>query len=199
MAIGTNDVIRVAARGHLPLVGDLVNVFHLKIGSGTIDAESVVIDAILDWVETIYTPIMGFMSSSCTVTDINIFNVTQNQPVGSFAWPTLVGGSQGGDILPSTIAGFVRATTGISRNWAKKFVWPMAESANDGQGFVAAAAMTALMDFGAAWIAPFTLPLGVNVHPVVFHAATGTWNTVTEIIVRNVWANMRTRRPGRGS
>ena|SRR3989304_5577122 len=200
MTIGLGDVLRIACRMNHAAIGDFVNVYHYKVSIIGTSTEQDIIDYVLGALDTMYLGLAPWMQDNVNFEDINVFNVTQQSPVGTFPWPVCQYGSGGGgDMLPSQVTAFLRATTGYSRNWAKKFLGPFVESASTGNGVVASGLMTALGVFGGLWIIPVSVPGGAQLDPVVRHAKMAVWRVITDIVVRNVWATFRTRKPGRGS
>jgi len=200
MAVVLNDILRVAARMHHALHGDLVNVYHLRVEDIASMDDSIALDACAEWIETLYTTVVSHMAQAWTFEDINVFDVTQDRPLGSAAWPTLVdGGDEYNDTQPPQVAALVRATTGYSRNWARKFLGGFSEARNTAQGFLDSTLVTALGNFALAWITPLVEAEAYTLQPVVWHKGASLWRPLVEGVVRNVWSTVRTRRTGRGA
>lgn len=194
-----NDILRVAARLNVPVVGDFVNVFHYRQTDIGLPSEATVLADFAEIMEALYSTVVAGISAEAEFVDINVFNITQDRPMGSIAWPTLTAGGAAGDMLPAQAAAFVRATTGFSRNWAKKFIGPCSEGSSTPQGFVAAALVALLEAFAAEWITTAT-PTPTNTYEsVVYHRSADTWRVLTSGIVTNVWATIRRRRVGVGA
>jgi hypothetical protein len=200
MAIQPNDILRVAARLRVTDVGDFVNVFHYRVNNAGGFTDTQVCEELAQQVDDMYQQIKGYVPSYAAAVDINFFNVSQSVPLGSLPWPVLTGGTGGtGDMLPAQACAFVRALTGYSRSWAKKFLGPFVESFCDAHGFVASGGLTALGLFGSDWLSTVTWAAVGEAQPVVFNSKLAQWLPLIEIVVRNVFATMRTRRAGRGS
>jgi hypothetical protein len=183
-----------------PNIGDFVNVYHWRIALMSTSTDENINDAILERMEDLYSPFLGFMSDSLNFSDINIFNVTQDMPIGSFPWPTISSGTGGsGESLPPQVAYFIRGLSGFSRNWAKKFIGPFLETASAGSGVVQAAVMTAGGTFATNWLASLMATGGARLESVVYHASAGLWRELVEAVSTNIWATFRTRRHGRGA
>lgn len=200
MAVNTGDILRVACRMHHATHGDLVNVFHYRSTSAAPVDDSDVLGDMAAYMDTLYKTIDQDMHKDWTFEDVNVFDVTQNRPLGVAAWPTLVaGGDEYNDCQPSQVAALVRGTTGYSRNWARKFIGGLTEARNTSGGFVDSTTMTDLAAFAAAWIAGGLGSGGETFEPVVWHKAASMWRPITEAVIRNVWSTVRTRRTGRGA
>lgn len=193
-----NDVFRVAARLNVPVTGDFVNVFHYKLTGGVDLDDEDVADDLTAIIDMLYSKFYGMISSDAAFVDINIFNVTQDRPLGSYAWPTMVNGARTGDMLPPQVAAFVRGITGYSRNWARKFFGPIGETDNLNEGYIAPASMPLLVTAAAEWVVSTAIVLNTW-YPVVYHARTGQWRELVSALVTNVWATIRRRRAGRGA
>lgn len=194
-----NDILRVAARSSIAGWGDFVNVFHYRyFGAGAYGDVATVTDLALQ-MDTQYTELLGQINSNCLFQDINVYNVTQFRPLGVVPWPILVAGGSGGDPLPGQMAAFVRGLSGYSRNWAKKFIGPLSESANTATGVLSGALLTDLAAFAAEWVFPSLVGFNTIFEPVVYHKQFNIWRPLTSAVVSNLWATMRRRRIGRGS
>lgn len=199
MPTNTNDILRTATRLAVAGVGDFVNVYHHRyIGVGTL-SDAATVALLTAGMDALYDTIDGIISNTCLFQDINVYNATQFRPLGVEPWPTLVAGVAGGDPLPWQMAAFVRGTTGFSRNWAKKFIGPFAESANGPTGFATSGILTDLAAFGVEWLASTVLGFTAALEPVVYHRKFDTWRVLTGIVLSNNWATIRRRRPFRGS
>lgn len=194
-----NDIFRVAARMHQPSIGDFVNVYHFQCTTVVGSADATARDDMALLMDAMYTLIQSAMPDGMTFEDVNIFNVTQNRPLGSEPWPVLTTGGQAADELAAQTAVFLRGLTGFSRNWARKFIGPFTENSNSPGGIVATPLMNALVNFGGQWLSAGTVGMTNIYNPVVRYAVGGVWAPITSIVISNIWATIRRRRIGRGS
>lgn len=199
MTVYQNDVLRVAARFKHPTFGDLVNVYHFRMTgvAGVDDSEA--ISDVATLVDDMHGEMVAYTHSTYAAYDINVFNVTQDRPLGSVAWPTVSGGAAGGEVMPSQVAAYVQGNTGFSRSWARKFLGGMAETYNV-NGRVGSTLLTALTSYAAKWIAavPPSTPY-TTWEAVVYSSKVAQWRKITEAVIRDVWSTIRRRRVGRGS
>lgn len=199
MAVNDLDIIRVATKLVDILGFQVVNVWHFKCDLITPPStDALVMADLAARMELIYTEILTDLHNSLTFLDINFFNVTQDAPMGTLFWPTLTTGGAGGDPMPSQAAAMVRAETGKSRNWARKFFGTFGEGTNTSLGLIVAGAVTHLVNLGAVWITPYAGVVGTYI-PVVWYNKDAEWRSLTRGIVRNVWSTVRRRRAGRGA
>jgi hypothetical protein len=147
----------------------------------------------------IYGNVSTFMPDGLNFVDVNVFNITQNRPYGSFPWPTLTVGGAATEELPAQVAAFVRGLTGFSRNWSRKFVGPFTEAVNFGGGIASPGLITALEGWADDWITANPAGMTGTWEAVVRYAAGGVWAPITSYVVTNIWATLRRRRIGRGS
>jgi hypothetical protein len=193
-----DDILRVAARMNYVGIGDFVNVFHFRCNTSPFVTDGYALVDMALVMDALYDTIAPSLSDYANFVDVNVFNVTQDRPLGSTAWPTQTTGEASGDVLPSQCAAFVRATTGYSRNWARKFLGPFLEASNTSDGRVYSTLLTRLANFLAEWLVSTAVTTGTYT-PVVYHSKTSTWKALVDGVVRNVWATVRRRRVGRGS
>lgn len=109
-AIGLNDVLRVTAQMLWNNASDVMNTFHVRVSDmGTANHDDIIEDC-WDYLERIYTNIVGEIVDNITFDAINIFNETKNEPYGTFPWPTLTAGENVGQSLPinTTVNAFAR-------------------------------------------------------------------------------------------
>jgi len=130
---------------------------------------------------------------------VNLFNVTQSAPIGSFPWTTQTAGEGGANALPPQVAAFVRGTTGRSRVWGKKFIGPLREEDNSGLGTISSTLFNRLVTFAGNWIASHTAASGSIFQAVVFCRQLDEWLFMTEAVVKNIYGTIRRRKPGVGS
>lgn len=199
MTVQMQDILRVAARTSVQGFGDNVNVFHLRWDALTTATDEDAMDWCAERLEEAYKAIQPEIPNEVNFVDFNVFNVTQDRPLGSVPWPTLTSGGSSTETLPHQVAAFVRFPTGISRNWARKFIGPLSVDSSTSTGLIEPATLAMLGAFAAELIAS-TLSGGPEALTyVVNHINQSTWVPVVEAVVSNIWATVRTRRPGRGS
>jgi hypothetical protein len=198
MSVLLNDILRVATRIKDYQGEDVVNVWHVRSDSVTPVDEAAAMVELGEYMELIYGCFDNHIDDNAHFYDINVFNVTQNSPMGSTAWPTFTNGSGTGDVLPAQTACLIRGTTGKSRNWARKFLGPFTESMNTDEGRINGTLVTELIAAGVAWLAGYTGSFGDWV-PVVWHHKDSVWRTLVSVVVRDIWSTIRRRRIGRGA
>jgi len=199
MPTNPQDILRVAARSSIAGVGDFVNVYHYRYkGAGVYADLATTTDLVLE-MDALYTTIVSKINSNCLFQDVNVYNVTQFRPLGTFPWPVLVAGASGGDPLPAQVAAFVRGLSGYSRNWAKKFIGPLSEGDNTPTGTLSSNLLADLVNFGIEWVTPALPGFNTIFEPVVYHKQFDLWRVLTSSVVTNLWATVRRRRVNRGS
>ena len=194
-----NDIIRVAARLQHDEFGDCVNVYHFRKTDATPSTDNADVDDCCDLMDNLYDQINAFIHSTYSYYDINVFNVTQDRPLGSWSWDALTVGGAGGEMMPSQCAAYVQGNTGYSRSWARKFIGGLSETHNT-NGKIAAALLAALTNFGVRWcLAVGNGALTSTWEPVIYSTKVAAWRVIADVIIRDVWATIRRRRKGRGA
>jgi hypothetical protein len=199
VTVNDQDILRISARMNNANTGDMVNVYHVKAEILDTITDEEAVDECAAYMEEIYSILDNVMSNDWVFQDINVFNVTQDKPVGVSTWPTLTDGDSSAAALPPQLTSFVRGLSGLSRNWARKFWGGFTEDMNTGDGFMESSLVTVLTNAAAAWIAGHVWDTTQYLIPKVWHGKTGTWVDIVEAVVTNVWSTYRTRRARRGS
>jgi len=202
-AIGANDVIRAVANWTKDATNQIVNTFAWRVENmGTAD-QSVAIQYLLNTVENMYTGVLLGIADDVDTSDINLFNVTKNEPYGSTAWPTIVGGSAGGQSLPNQNAPYSFARTALNGVLGRKYLPPTTEESQaDGvlSGDGAAGNAAFIDNWTTAWTDVVT---GMVLVPGVIRTVEGlAHNTLAPLIsgvARSYMHTLRNRRPGVGS
>lgn len=201
MAVEVGDILRVSAIMQNADSGMVANVFHVRVASlasPSLPDDDAKTD-VAAYVDGIYAPMNNLIANDIRYDTVNVFNVTQNRPLGNEPWPTLTLGANTDEILPSTVAAFIQGNSGYSRTWARKFLGGLTTASNTSNGFIEPATVTALAGWGARWIAGYTSGAFSVYEPVVYRSVLALWVPVLEVIVRDVWATIRRRRAYRGA
>jgi hypothetical protein len=199
MPVNNSDVLRVSTRLSTQGQGDFVNVWHFAWTDPDPVSDEDAIDFVAARVDKMYDIIQPYISNDAAFVDINVFDVTQDRPLGSTPWPSQVAGGDSDETLPAQVSAFVRFPTGYSRNWAKKFIGPMTVGSNTTAGLMESTVLAALAAFAAECL---TGTVGTDADKLVlmvYHNSAHMFRTCTSAIIRNVWATVRTRRAGRGA
>jgi len=202
MAIGINDIVRVTAHFSKDLASDVINTFHWKITNmGTADQEDME-TFLKGTLELVYASMVPFITSTVGAVDINLFNVTQNEPYGSSAWPTIVGGTATGEELPNQNSPYTFGRTPHNGVISRKYL-PVTVEGNQNDGVLESAIFAGLVAFTQEWIDSWSdTTSGAQMIPGVVRSVAPFIGQLGEIIsgVSNGYLHtLRNRRPGVGS
>jgi hypothetical protein len=196
--IANGDVLRVDARMSYPYAGLIVNSYTVRVVSGApIDADDFAAD-MGAWLELIYTPLLPAMSMLMDFDDINIFNYTQEWPLGSFGWPTIQYGSHAGEMLPSGVAALAIARTDRTKVQGRKFFGPLSE-ASQGAGEWVTSFMTSFATAAANWVVSEITGVFGTYTPGVWNRDAEIFRAFVEGVVFGVARYQRRRRAGVGA
>lgn len=181
----------------LSAAGDAIqNVFAIKRAGGSVD-ESDVREAIIEWLEAIYTELLGIISEEVDFSSVNIFHSAGDEATGDWPWDTLTSGSATGDQLPPGDAALINFYTGVSKRIGKKFIGALTEAAQD-NGVLNASAITALTAAGLVASQAYTAGNGVSFVPVIYDRVNDVMRNILEYTTPAIIAYQRRRRQGRG-
>lgn len=154
MPVNNLDVIRVVADMSFLGVYLVQNTYHYQaITPGAID-DLVVSTSLAEKLDDAYANLVPLLSTEFTFDNILVWNVTQDRPMQTLDWPTLVGGSQSTATMPYQVAALVLFRTNRARSQGRKYLPPMVEQANAGGGVLSTAALTAVDLYGDTIITP---------------------------------------------
>jgi hypothetical protein len=200
MSVHNLDVIRATARMKWAGVVDVQNTFTAVLGSGTSISDEDAKDDLAAWLEDMYTITALLMPTNLTFEDIDYFNLTQDAPMGTLSWPTLVAGNGATTEIAATgVCAVITAFTNVVRVHGRKFFGPLVETVIDA-GYLNSTVMTGMAGVITLWITPFTGTVsGETWAPGVWQRLTGTFKTFRDAVIRNVPGYQRRRKAGVGS
>lgn len=121
MTVNDNDVVRAVAQMQSHGVDDLLNVFHVRNVTGTPVAEEDFGTDVGTWLDAIYTCINAHVLNSIQYIEIGLYNVTQDIPMVSEAWPVLTFGTLDANDLPHGVALLQTYETATKNVQGKKY------------------------------------------------------------------------------
>jgi hypothetical protein len=133
MTILGNDVIRIAVKMKNDLNDDVVNVYHAFYSGLASETDAALLGAIHSWLLGVYELYEIYMSDSITFVTCEVYNVTQDYPVGETGLGTFNQGQQTGEPLTAQLAPLSVFGTTVKKSTGKKF-WPITtdERVSDG-------------------------------------------------------------------
>lgn len=198
MTIQIGDVLEASARMEFQGVDDQVNVYQFVLGTpGPISDEDGVED-ILDLIEAIYTLWKVAMSTLTLFRDIRIRNVTQDEVLGTFPWPTLTAGEAAADCIPPGNCGLINFHTPIPRVTPRKYMGSLVTTQMEADGSLGAAIVTRLSDIATLLLDVWVGTSGDWLYGY-FSPKTSTFVFPQSATVSDITAYQRRRKQGRGS
>lgn len=178
MPSNPTDIIRatVQMQGSSPDLA--LNVFHAIVtGVGPFDDNNM-LNAVVSWIGNVYQPMRIQMSQTWSFVGIDVYNVTQDYPIGFAAAPAAwnAPASRGPvEVCPPGTAYFVSARTSRKRTYGRKFLPGIPETVNV-NGRITGAALTALLSFAVNYVAQYASAQGITFNP-------GTLDRVTNVLL----------------
>lgn len=197
MSLQDNDVIRVTAKmSRASSLGEIQNVYHIRYDGSSVSYETLW-DAVATWLDDAYGNIVDEIHPNVHFDTIEMFNVTQDEPVGEDAWPTLTAGTGASDMLPAQTSPLVLFPTNTARSQGRKFLPPVGEESQS-NGVLLAGVLTSMANYAADLLE--NIPVGV------WSAAVGNYNPTLarfapwiSAIVKDVLRTQRRRVAGVGT
>jgi len=191
MTVVNNDVLRVTCKMRQN-TKDVLNVYHIKaLETGDLSHAAVMVE-VANRMDAVYDEIIAQITNNLTFGSIEVWNVTQDRPVGEASWPTQTTGEGEGDPLPEATSFCMLFPTETARSQGRKFIGGIGEGANDGDGTPVALLMTNAIDFIATLLGTWLIGDGEFVF--------GNYNTLLERFARwiegfavDIWRTQRRR------
>lgn len=129
MSISVGNRVRVTA--HMKLIGliDVENVFDLHVDTGGTGNDQDFMSDMADWLDTAYQELVGDLHPGLLFQTVDGFNVSAKEPLPSLPWPSLHGGTSGGDLMATGVALVTLFHTLKSRVIGRKFIGGLTETA----------------------------------------------------------------------
>jgi hypothetical protein len=157
MAIGVNDILRVALQWFADGSDEIVNVHHFRVDDlGTTTGDG---DFMLQLVATLaaelYDQVLAAIANNIVGAAVTGFNVTKNETLPPQT-NTIDGASSASDALPRQTSALVYLNTTVARRQGRSYLPPFAEVAMDDDGTWSTDTITVLTDYATKLINPIT-------------------------------------------
>jgi len=197
VAVGLGNIVRITARLLINNLDDVVNVFHFFVAQNTTaDDADFMTETALE-LDTIYTLINTAMPTNITYTSVEGLNVTLGELLPSTAWPTLVAGVNGSEMLPEMVSACVFHRTLKPRVRAAKFLPPFGESGSV-SGAILPGTVATIQAFGDALTDSLVGP-NIQLDYGAYNRVLATFTPVTQALVPARFRTQKRRRLGVGS
>lgn len=188
-----SDYFKAVVKGQLAGVVQFRNIYYASIGLGLGDTAESLWSVYLSG---IYTPLLGFLSGSFTITDYDIYEWGGTDWIfGQNAILSLTGGS-GDPALPNYIAGVLIGKVLNYRGFGRKFIPGIAKTNYSGNA-LAAGALAAFVTAAAAYVTPWTT-VGLSTFEPGLWLKDNTFKPFVSGLVASLLGSMRRRKPGLG-
>lgn len=197
MTVQSGNVMQMSARLEFDGTEDVMNVFQFRNDEVVGVDDQVMIDALITYLETLYTLINASLVTLMSYRDIRAANISSGEVFGTFPWPTLVNGLNAGAAMAPGVALLANFSTGVSRVTPRKYfgVFPTSTMAAD--GLFGAGVVAAVASVAAAMIGPLTAS-GISFTYGYRSPKTVDFEPVVAATVGDVPAYQRRRKQGRG-
>ncbi|MCK4958244.1 MAG: hypothetical protein KAT00_02570 [Planctomycetes bacterium] len=195
--VDPGDVIRVAVK-MLQDSESMVNVYHFQHTGAIAQTDGDVHAAMQTYIQNAYDGIEPIISEDVIQDSMDTYNVTQDRPMFSAAWPGTFQGDDTSGPLPLQNAYLLTFTTATKNSLGKKFVPGMTENQSAGSGILVGAAIAELVQFGIDLLAGFTVN-AQTFKPGNYRSDTATFILWLAAIVETLSSTQRRRKPGVGA
>lgn len=201
MATDNNNVLRCASKWRMAGVGDIVNVYDLRVQEAVgVVADADVLEGVRNWFAQVYgfSDLNNLYHASVKHQEISVFNRTEDYPVGFVPRIPALDGIDSAEVAPETLAPLVIFRTPVSRMVGKKFLPPTSLGALDA-GLYSAGSLSAMRDFADVVMVAQEAEADFFLQYVVTGVNPAPSYAPTSYAVRDVPAVLRRRKRGIGS
>jgi len=200
MAVTAGDILSLSCRHVWNDVDDQVNKLHVRIGTApTPNDDPSLAEDLVGWVSQMYQEIEGLVANVVGAIDITLYNVTDDRPLGQYAWdPGYTGGQGTGESLPTQVTCLLLLRTGLKRRLGRIYFPTFTEAHSvAGRWGASALAIPSLLD--PYLLGSTTGGNGTVFVPVVYSPTDGLGYSITGTRIMPIPATLSTRKIGRGS
>lgn len=147
MPVQNNDIIRVVASMLWNLSDILQNTYHFRYNGSADEPDDLVELAVVNKLDAAYSELIAVVGADIQFTDITVWNVTQDRPMQTYSWPTLVAGEGTGQTLPLQAAALVKFRTLTARSQGRKYLGGFVEGASESGGVVLGTTITVINNY----------------------------------------------------
>lgn len=190
------DVIRVMVG--MDLGGEKVaNVYHFQHTGSVAQSDGDVHAAMQTYIQNAYDGIEGSVSDDLTQDVMDTYNVTQDRPMFTAAWPGTFAGDDTSAPLPYQNSYLLTFPTAVKKSLGKKFVPGVTENSSAGAGIIVGSVISDLVQFGVDLLAGFSVA-GQTFKPGNYQILSTTFVEWASAIVEVLISTQRRRKPGVG-
>lgn len=128
MTVGVDDICKITATLLFASTNVIQNVYHVKnVGAAGVDEDDFA-SAAATWLDDAYTEFNPQMSDEVTYLNLNMYNITNDVPIGIYDWPVLTAGVNAGYCEPLNVAYLVAFQTGVKKSVGRKYFGGFSEA-----------------------------------------------------------------------
>lgn len=199
MPVDENDIIRISARQLYKSVDEIVNVLHCVCLTNLSADDQELGEDIAAWIADAYGTIQDILHNALEPNVIDLYNVTQDYPIGQFNWGSgYTGGDSSGDPLPNGVAGLIIWNTNTKRMQGKTYIGVLTEGALSA-GLWNAGYLSSMTAFVDALMFPGATPSGSTFQFEVYSKTNDIVRHPSGFRLPLIPAYQRRRKTGRGS
>jgi hypothetical protein len=200
MANSVSDILRVAAVQRYGGVDQFVNVFHFRIiALPTPNDNTSLLEDIGEKLSTAWGEIAANIPTGLEPDVIQVFNITQDAPVGIGSWdPGYTGGASIADAMPTDDAALVLWGTDVKRRQGRTYLGPFSETVHADSRW-SGTLTSNIGTWAAALRDENPQGNGSELRLGVYSKSGGAHSIITSVRIQTLVAQQERRKLGRGS
>lgn len=194
------DILRVTAKMSFNSgAAQVQNVYHTQCIFTTAQTDAATHVGVEQALNDAYTNLIARLPDTLDFDTIETWNLTQDRPMIEDTWPSLVAGTNGGQMCPPQTAPLVLFTTAVARSQGRKYLPPSNEGNVLGGGLIDSLLEASMVDYAADMLIGWTISSGN-------YGVWGNWNVALArfavwkaAIIKDRLRTQRRRVPGVGT
>jgi hypothetical protein len=199
MPVDENDILRVSCRQTYLGTNEVVNVFHFVCLTNLAADDQETGEDLAAQMSLAYAELGNTIADDTKPNVIDIYNVTQDYPLGSFNWTSEWEGGTGiGEPAPTGVCALILWNTNTKRMQGKTYIGVLTEGGITG-GLLSGSTTTAVGNFADVLMGPITGDSGSTYQFEVYSPTNGIVRHPIGYRIPTEPAYQRRRKRGRGS
>ena len=199
MAVTLNDIVRVAFKQEYGGIDDVVNVMQFKVTTVPgLGGDALFLADVGELAGALWAELESNIPTGLKPVDIEVYNLTDDSPVGIASWSGYTGGGSSADAMPLADCLLIIAPTTVKRTQGRIYLSPWSEG-SQADGIWGAGAQILAEAFYSILSTEFVGSQGYGLTYGVYSRSGGVLNLPTGFRVQPRTAYQLRRKPGRGS
>lgn len=198
MTVYQNDVVRVTAKMRMFNADAVQNVYHIKNVTAADVTNDDFREHVSKWLDALYSCIITMLSNNLGFVEIELFNVTRDEPIDPVEFDIIEAGEDTTNTLPFGTCLLASMKTAAARTSGRKYFGVFCEDGINDTGQWHSTLLTLAICM-LQYLFGLQTFFSVNSRPGTYNYTTSTFNEFVSASIDAIPAYQRRRREGEGA